>query len=127
MRSQIDCYHPGLTGKSNVFDIKTRALHPIRMDIDNLKDHFGYRISRHNGLFNSFEREMYDMMRAAFLKYSFQLHIGDMDGAFVAYHNTETFSGFQYVPATFINRCMFGTKIMKETMFDRSLKIIKEL
>jgi hypothetical protein len=39
----------------------------------------------------------YDMSRAAFLKYSMQVRIGDMDGIFVAYHNTARIFGFQYI------------------------------
>lgn len=34
MRSQLDCYDPRLPG-SGVFDIKTRAAMPIRLDIMN--------------------------------------------------------------------------------------------
>lgn len=39
----------------------------------------------------------YDMSRSAFLKYSMQVRIGDMDGIFVAYHNTARIFGFQYI------------------------------
>lgn len=34
MRSQLDCYDPRLPG-TGVFDIKTRAALPIRMDLMN--------------------------------------------------------------------------------------------
>lgn len=37
------------------------------------------------------------MTRSAFLKYSMQVRIGDMDGIFVAYHNTARIFGFQYI------------------------------
>ena len=56
-----------------------------------------YKITQQAGLWNSFERELYDMIRAAFLKYSGQCRIGRMDGAFVTYHNTQEIFGFQYV------------------------------
>lgn len=37
------------------------------------------------------------MTRSAFLKYSMQVRIGNMDGIFVAYHNTARIFGFQYI------------------------------
>ena len=42
-------------------------------------------------------RRFYDMTRSAFLKYSMQVRIGNMDGIFVAYHNTARIFGFQYI------------------------------
>ena len=95
---------------SQVFDIKTRAVHPIRsptrpppgtpalcrlvrlrrtsfgarrafgprwcvavcslgrMDLMNYQQQLEYAISTHSGPYQSFEREMYDMMRAALVK-----------------------------------------------------------
>lgn len=71
---------------SKIFDLKTRATHAIRNSFrqgpkdmdpkDRYKAFVHYKIDRQQGLFNSFEREMYDMIRSAFIKYSLQLRIG---------------------------------------------------
>jgi len=57
-----------------------------------------YDIHQERGFYHSFEREYYDMVRSAMLKYSMQVRIGKMDGIFVAYHNTARLFGFQYLP-----------------------------
>ncbi|KAF8917073.1 mitochondrial protein Pet127-domain-containing protein [Mucidula mucida] len=95
MRSQLDCQDHRLPG-TGVFDIKTRASLSIRMDLFNFEHNSGYLIEKRFGLHNSFEKEYYDLIRSAFLKYSFQARIGNMDGVFIAYHNTERMFGFQY-------------------------------
>ncbi|BFZ55326.1 hypothetical protein PYCC9005_002366 [Savitreella phatthalungensis] len=96
MRSQLDCHDPRLPG-NGTFDLKTRAVLPIRMNVRNTEEGAGYQIFQSTGLLESFEREYYDMIRAAFLKYSLQVRIGHMDGIFVAFHNTERIFGFQYI------------------------------
>jgi hypothetical protein len=85
MRSQLDCHDDRLPRKT--FDIKTRATIAIRRDILNHAHAAGYTISKAMGYLESFEREKYDLIRAAFLKYSFQARIGKMDGIFLAYHS----------------------------------------
>ena len=76
------------------------------------------------GLMESFEREYYDLIRSAFLKYryensnlsnemhsnlfSFQVRIGNMDGVIVAYHNTARMFGFQYIPLQEMDEALFG-------------------
>ncbi|KAF5389241.1 hypothetical protein D9757_003485 [Collybiopsis confluens] len=107
MRSQLDCHDTRLPG-TGVFDIKTRACLPIRMDLLNFKENSGYIIRRNNGYVESFEREYYDLIRAAFLKYQFQVRIGNMDGVFVAYHNTARMFGFQYVSLEEMDQRLFG-------------------
>ncbi|OLL24260.1 mRNA degradation protein pet127, mitochondrial [Neolecta irregularis DAH-3] len=97
MRSQLDCYDPRLPG-SGIFDLKTRAVIAVRMDIANAEEHgSGYEIRGNYGEYESFEREYYDLIRSAFLKYSLQVRIGNMDGIFVAFHNTNRIFGFQYI------------------------------
>uniref|UniRef100_A0A0W0EVD7 Putative RNA processing-related protein, mitochondrial RNA degradation n=1 Tax=Moniliophthora roreri TaxID=221103 RepID=A0A0W0EVD7_MONRR len=107
MRSQLDCHDNRLPG-TGVFDIKTRACMPIRMDILNFKESSGYLITKQHGLTESFEREYYDLVRSAFLKYSFQARIGNMDGVFVAYHNTARMFGFQYVSLDEMDQRLFS-------------------
>ncbi|KAJ2935143.1 hypothetical protein H1R20_g1925, partial [Candolleomyces eurysporus] len=107
LRSQLDCYDPRLPG-TGVFDIKTRACVPIRLDVLNYEEHKGYTIKKAHGELESFEKEYYDLIRSAFLKYSFQVRIGNMDGVIVAYHNTETLFGFQYIPLSEMDERLFG-------------------
>lgn len=86
MRSQLDCQDSRLPG-TGIFDIKTRAVLPIRIDQLNFQvwllphfkvirvtDHLakansGYLIRKLTGRLESFEREYYDLIRGAFLKY----------------------------------------------------------
>lgn len=60
------------------------------------------------GNIESFEREYYDLIRGAFIKYAFQLKIGRMDGAFIVYHNTEDIYGYEYVKFNEIVMRLFG-------------------
>lgn len=85
MRSQLDCHNDRLPRKT--FDIKTRATVAIRMDTLNYQMNRNYLIARAEGPLESFEREKYDLVRSAFLKYSMQVRIGNMDGIFLAYHS----------------------------------------
>lgn len=96
MRAQLDAYDPRLPG-SGTFDLKTRAVVSIRMDAANYSNGIGYEIKKTHGGLESYEREYFDMIRAAFLKYSLQVRMGKMDGIFVAFHNVERIFGFQYV------------------------------
>lgn len=96
MRSQLDAHDPRLPG-TGMFDLKTRAVVSVRMDVQNFHLGSGYQIKSRTGEWESFEREYYDMIRAAFLKYSLQVRMGRMDGIFVAFHNTEKIFGFQYI------------------------------
>ncbi|KAJ3972992.1 mitochondrial protein Pet127-domain-containing protein [Lentinula raphanica] len=107
LRSQLDCHDSRLPG-TGVFDIKTRACLPIRMDILNFEESSGYVIRSNTGLMGSFEREYFDLIRSAFLKYQFQARIGNMDGVFVAYHNTARMFGFQYIPLEEMDQRLFG-------------------
>ena len=96
MRSQLDAHDPRLPG-TGMFDLKTRAVVSVRMDVRNFEQGVGYQIKDRQGAYESYEREYYDMIRAAFLKYSMQVRMGRMDGIFVAFHNVERIFGFQYV------------------------------
>jgi hypothetical protein len=64
LRSQLDAAKDG-----RVFDLKTRATYAIRSNMANYASHVGYRLTRVRGPFSSFEREFYDMIRSAFIKY----------------------------------------------------------
>jgi Mitochondrial protein Pet127 len=109
LRSQLDAHDPRLPG-TGMFDLKTRAVVSVRMDIDAFEEGKGYQIRGRHGEWESFEREYYDMIRAAFLKYSLQVRMGRMDGIFVAFHNTERIFGFQYISLPEMDYALHGTE-----------------
>lgn len=108
MRSQLDAFDARLPG-TGMFDLKTRAVIAIRMDVRNFWLNTGYQIRTRQGEYESFEREYFDMIRSAFLKYSLQVRMGRMDGIFVAYHNIERIFGFQYVSLPELDSAIHGT------------------
>lgn len=124
LRSQLDCFDSRLPG-TGVFDIKTRAVMAIRHDQLNFEENSGYQIYTHRGLIQSFEKEYYDLIRSAFLKYSFQARIGNMDGVFVAYHNTERIFGFQYIPLSEMDTRLFGKKASGNAVFEKCMQLLE--
>lgn len=122
MRSQLDAYDPRLPG-TGMFDLKTRAAVSIRMESTDHKRGMGYEIRRRYGKWESFEREYFDMIRAAFLKYSLQVRIGRMDGIFVAYHNIERIFGFQYIPLSEMDQAIHSSPntLLGDREFELSL------
>lgn len=125
MRSQLDCEDPRLPNKT--FDLKTRAVVSVRMDRANYVESAGYQIERSVGRWYSFEREYHDMVRAAFLKYNFQVRIGHMDGIFVAYHNTDKIFGFQYVSLEEMDMRLFGSRAMGDKVFRLCVRLLERL
>lgn len=125
LRSQLDAMNPHLPNVS--FDVKTRGCVSIRTDrlnyevrtnlscsrllltLHSLQEAGGYLIRKLRGQTESFEKEYYDLIRSAFLKYSFQARIGDMDGCFVAYHNGSRVFGFQYIPIVEMDEALYGS------------------
>ncbi|KAL4926479.1 Pet127 family protein [Aspergillus undulatus] len=124
MRSQLDAYDPRLPG-TGMFDLKTRAVVSIRMDARNFEKGLGYQIKSLFGEFESYEREYYDMIRAAFLKYSLQVRMGRMDGIFVAFHNVERIFGFQYISLPEMDLALHGQRetVLGHAEFRFSLKL----
>ncbi|KAI1662938.1 Pet127-domain-containing protein [Daldinia decipiens] len=120
MRSQLDAHDPRVPG-SGMFDLKTRAVVSIRMDAKGFHKGLGYEIRDRFGQWESFEREYYDMIRSAFLKYSLQVRMGRMDGIFVAFHNTQRIFGFQYIPISEMDLALHGTSNV--TLGDREYKL----
>ena len=107
MRSQLDAHDPRLPG-TGMFDLKTRAVVSIRMDVTNYEHGLGYQIKTRQGQWESYEREYCDLIRAAFLKYSMQVRMGRMDGIFVAFHNIERIFGFQYISLAEMDSAIHG-------------------
>lgn len=128
MRSQLDAYDPRLPG-SGVFDLKTRAVVSIRMNIHEHEAGQGYEIKHRIGQWESFEREYYDMIRAAFLKYSLQVRMGRMDGIFIAYHNTQRIFGFQYVSLDEMDEAIHGSsdRRLGDQEFKVSVALLNDL
>jgi len=126
MRSQLDCHDPRLPG-TGVFDLKTRAVLPVRMDIMNYKQHSTYPLRTLQGELESFEREYHDLMRSAFLKYSFQARIGNMDGILVAHHNTARVFGFRYIPLSEMDACLFGGEDRGDAVFEKCVLLLEEI
>ncbi|KAF9427398.1 hypothetical protein BGZ76_002358 [Entomortierella beljakovae] len=122
LRSQLDCEDPRLPGKT--FDLKTRAAVAIRLDVHNYELNQGYQLRKAHGYLESFEREYYDMMRSAFLKYSLQVRIGQMDGIFVAFHNTARIFGFQYISLDEMDSRLFGSSVMGDECFRNQLRLM---
>lgn len=107
MRSQLDAHDARLPG-TGMFDLKTRAVVSVRMANQQVERGMGYEIKSRLGEFESYEREYYDMLRSAMLKYSLQVRMGRMDGIFVAYHNTQRIFGFQYISLAEMDAAMHG-------------------
>ena len=128
MRSQLDAYDSRLPG-TGVFDLKTRAVISIRMDVHDYRQFRGYEIKNRFGEYESFEREYFDLIRAAFLKYSLQVRMGRMDGIFLAYHNTQRIFGFQYVGLEEMDHALHGTtdRRLGDQEFKASVKLLNEL
>lgn len=124
MRSQLDAWDPRLPG-TGMFDLKTRAVSSIRADARNFENGLGYEIRSQFGLFESYEREYYDMIRAAFLKYSLQVRIGRMNGIFVAHHNIERIFGFQYISLSEMDLALHGQA--DTNLGDREFQISMDL
>ncbi|GAA5861279.1 hypothetical protein JCM3774_002252 [Rhodotorula dairenensis] len=125
LRSQLDATNDHLPNKT--FDLKTRGTVAIRQDRLNYEESAGYTIDRLQGEWESFEREYYDLIRSAFLKYQFQARIGGMDGIFVAYHSTARFFGFQYLPISVMDEALFGTSETGEQVFRLALGTLERV
>ena len=62
--------------------------------------------------------------RAAFLEYSFQARIGNMDGVLVAYHNTARIFGFQYISLREMDTCLYGREESGNRVFLRCVSVM---
>lgn len=127
LRSQIDCKGIDENGEEIVFEIKTRACAPLRYDIKNYINYLGYEIIKKRGRHSSFEREYYDLIRGGFLRYIMQCKIGGMDGAFIAYHNTQKVFGFEYVKLQEMEERIFGCSEFSDQVFKASLMLIETI
>lgn len=124
LRAQIDCRD---SQSGSVFDVKTRAVAPIRYDLENYKNNETYRLHSLRGMFDSYEREFYDMVRSVFIKYALQLRIGRMDGALVAYHNTTELLALEYVRLREIESYVFGSTEWADIAFSSSVRLLEEI
>lgn len=127
IRSQIDCEATDPKGEAFVYEIKTRACAPIRYDAKNYKNYLNYQILYRKGLENSYEKEYFDLIRSILIKYFFQIKIGRMDGAFVAYHNTQKTFGFEYISLTEIEKRLFGCSEISEQILNVCLNVFQDI
>ena len=128
LRSQLDAYDSRLPG-TGTFDLKTRAVVSIRMNVRDPESGMGYEIQNRFGDMMSYEKEYFDMIRSAFLKYSLQVRMGRMDGIFVAYHNIQRIFGFQYISLPEMDLHLHGTEnpVIGDTEFKLSLGLVNEV
>jgi Mitochondrial protein Pet127 len=121
LRSQIDCAAPNLLPHGRcTFDLKTRAVSPIRRNVKNYVRFRNYKLSGIDRDEHTYEHEFYDMARSAFLKYSLQARIGHMHGIFVAHHNTAELLGFEYLPLDEIETYVYGCPEFADIFFRAS-------
>jgi len=123
-RSQIDCAHPNLPGKFKFYDLKTRATQAIRIDFDQLEGKCSYTLSTLIGKEASYETEYFDLLVSKFMKYSFQMRIGNMAGVFLAYHNVLHLLGYEFVTAKEIDECLYGSPEMANKSYEVCLKLL---
>ena len=55
---------------------------------------------------------------------SFQARIGQMDGIFVAYHNTAKMFGFQYLTVADMDERLFGSKEAGPRVFAKCVELL---
>ena len=128
LRSQLDAHDPRLPG-TGMFDLKTRAVVSIRMNMTDYTRGTGYEIRGRFGSYRSYEREYFDMIRAAFLKYSLQVRMGRMDGIFVAYHNITRIFGFQYISLAELDLALHGqsNRRLGDLEFNASINLVNQI
>lgn len=68
-----------------------------------------------------------DLIRSAFLKYSFQARIGAMDGCLIAYHSTARFFGFQYTPISEMEEAVYGDARLGDYVFKHCVGFLEKL
>ncbi len=126
LRSQIDS---GMQdGKIlRKIEIKTRGVTPQRYDIDHYMKYYDYKLTKTLGLFESFEREYYDLIRGGFIKYVHQMTIGDMDGVIIAYHNTQEIFGFEYLSKWHLEKRIYGSQEFASVCFRSSLTLLQQI
>jgi len=93
----------------------------------NFEEGSGYLLRTLFGRLESFESEYYDLIRSAFLKYSMQARIGNMDGILVTYHNTAQIFGFQYVPMEEMDEALYGNKHVGQDIFEACVRMLEAI
>lgn len=99
----------------------------LRYEIFNYIDYLDYEIVKYKGKHSSYEREFYDLIRGGFLKYIMQCKIGRMQGALVAYHNTQKVFGFEYIGLEDMEKRVFGCTEFSNVVFKSGLSMIEKI
>lgn len=93
----------------------------------NYIDFLDYNIVKCKGQHSSFEREFYDLVRGGLLKYIMQMKIGRMQGAAIAYHNTQKIFGFEYIKLEAMENRVFGCPEFSDVIFNSSLGLLEKV
>ena len=67
------------------------------------------------------------MIRGGFLKYIMQMKIGKMQGAAIAYHNTQKIFGFEYIKLEDMEKRIFGCPEFSDIVFNSSLSLFEKI
>ncbi|EEB07441.1 RNA metabolism pathway protein Pet127 [Schizosaccharomyces japonicus yFS275] len=126
MRSQLDCYDHRVS-RSGIFDLKTRAVFGVRMDREHPELYSKFKILGRSGIYSSFEREQYDMIRSSLLKYSIQARIGNMAGVFITYHNTRVIFGFQFLALDAMDKVLYGSSTVGNQCFSLTVQLYENI
>jgi len=126
LRSQIDA---GIMDNKIIkkIEVKTRAITPQRYDAINYDQYFDYKLFKDIGLYESYEREYYDLIRGSFNKYLHQMTIGGMAGVIVAYHNTKEVFGFEYFDRWHLEKRVYGSQEFAGVCFRAELALMQEV
>lgn len=130
VRAQLDSsYADGTTGKLGVYDLKSRAVAPIRYNMERYLDYQLYELSFDTGMKRSFELEYYDLARICFMKFNLQCRLGHQQGVFMVYHNTKSHLGFQKITCEEMERVLCGvnSEILAPRAYDACLKLYGEI
>lgn len=125
IHSPLPCADPRLPHQT--FDVRTRGVVAVREDGPSWMEGSGYQIRQVNGILDSYERESFDLVRSSMLSYLLQAQMGNMDGTLVAYHNTATVFGFEYLSRESMAETLVGQSTLFETVFTATLEIFQAI
>jgi hypothetical protein len=127
LRSQIDARFDDGTGEMQKIEIKTRVCAPARYDPFHATEYSDYEIMKLHGHTQSYELERKDISRSAAPMYLHQMMIGGMHGAMIAYHNTKSIFGFEYVPREVFEKVVYGSREYAHMCFKSALWLLEEI
>lgn len=129
VRSQLDFNQPNLSNTTScIYDLKTRATRGIRFNINKSNRIYDYHELVHRKGWNkTYQLEIFDMARSAFLKYYFQAKLADMNGILVVFHNTLRMFGMQYFSTDTLAKYLIGCPQLGDKLFRCSIKLLNRI